>query len=117
MTMPLNAMYRACIDGPMFTDPAEAWEWIENNIAGGTVNVYPMAWCSDCSEWVEEGDGKNCPDCGALWYDEEGVCGFRGGIGKRAWSELQERRAKDRERLAAWNAGKPISTGGIRIQG
>lgn len=114
--MALNYMYRACHDGPMFDDPEDAWEWIRNNIAGGTVNVWEMVWCSDCSDWVEANGEKECPECGAKWYDEEGVCGFRGGIGKVAYAELKERRAKDREALAAWNAGKAINTGGIWIR-
>ncbi len=116
--MPLNAMYRVCNDGPMFDSREEADEYTRTN-CGGTTWVDAMAWCDDCQDWVEEGRMDFCPDCGAKWYDEEGMQGFRGGMGKAGWNfhkarveaariEMDAQRERDRLALAAWNAGEPI---------
>jgi hypothetical protein len=104
--MTLNFMYRCCGDGPMFSNHDEAEEWLDNNIAGGTTWIDSMVWCSDCQDWVEENRRENCPHCGAKWYDDGGdsdVCGFKGGIGRAKWTELQERKQRDRKMLEAWN--------------
>lgn len=104
----INSMYRVCNDGPMFESHEEAETWMDGNIAGGTVWIDALAWCSDCQEWVVEGRMEHCPDCGAKWYDEEGKQGFRGGVGKQKWAELKAQKQRDRQALAAWNAGEPI---------
>lgn len=114
----INAMYRVCENGPMFECREEADEYTRTN-CGGTVWIDAMAWCDDCADWVVEGRMEQCPQCGAKWYDEEGMQGFRGGMGVKAWAlhtarvemERVEREAqeqRDRAALAAWNAGEPI---------
>jgi hypothetical protein len=118
-------------NAPMFDTPWEAEEWAAGNVCG-TYSVICLVWDDHTADWVEEGHTYQdvCAEirrlvgllrsCGwdvddrwqlvnpaeiELPYQE-----LRDELSE-LHGALNEQRVRDRAKLAAWNAGRPIRDG------
>jgi hypothetical protein len=91
-----------------FDTYTEAEQWADVGNIGGTYSIIPVTYCEKHGGVVDEvydsrADEHICLECGKerqARYDEE----------DRARDDRLAQEKRDREALAAWKEGKPIST-------